>query len=414
MPPTIPSAVIPAARGRAGDDPIFLLNAEARRRAEAGESILNATIGALMTDDGRLAVLPSVLETLSECHSGRTAGYAPISGLPAFRDAVRTTLFGGGPLEQRSVAVATPGGTGAIHQALVNFLEPGQNLLTTRYFWGPYRAIATHAGRGIETFRMFDDGGALDTEALAEALDRQAKLQGRVLLVLNFPCHNPTGYSLSAGEWQAVADQVNRVGARAPVTVLIDAAYMRYGGSAQLSWVEGARAMLERATVLVAWTASKAFTQYGARVGALVGLHRDDAELKEIDNAMGYTCRATWSNCNHLGQFAVTRLLTEPGLRQRSHAERQELCDLLQGRIDAFNDEAALAHLPVPRYDSGFFVAVFTPDPEETARVMRESGVYVVPIEGAVRVALCCTPAAAVPRLVSALADGVAAVYPAG
>ena len=31
------SSIIPAARGRAGNDPIFALNAEARRRADAGE-----------------------------------------------------------------------------------------------------------------------------------------------------------------------------------------------------------------------------------------------------------------------------------------------------------------------------------------------------------------------------------------
>ncbi len=407
---TMLSSLVPAARDRAGDDPIFQLNAEARRRAASGESILNATIGALMTDEGRLAVLPSVLQTLSECHSERTAGYAPISGLPAFRDAVLATLFAGDPLAERSMAVATPGGTGAIHQAVVNFLAPGQKLLTTSFFWGPYRAIATHAGRGIETFRMFDDDGALDIAALETGLKRQVDQQGRVLLVLNFPCHNPTGYSLSDEEWREVAQCVNRLGARAPLTVLIDAAYMRYGGASELSWMEGARAMLAQATVLVAWTASKAYTQYGARVGALVALHRDAGELAQIENALGYTCRATWSNCNHLGQTAIARMLTEPALRERSGREQDALCDLLQRRVDAFNRHAERAGLPVPRYDSGFFVAVFSPDGAETARVMRGRGVYVVPIEGAVRVALCCTPEADVPRLVEALEAGVAAV----
>ena len=43
------------AAARPGNDPIFALNAEANRRAAAGESILNSTLGALMTDDGRLA-----------------------------------------------------------------------------------------------------------------------------------------------------------------------------------------------------------------------------------------------------------------------------------------------------------------------------------------------------------------------
>jgi hypothetical protein len=39
---------------------------------------------------------------------------------------------------------------------------------------------------------------------------------------------------------------------------------------------------------------------------------------------------------------------------------------------------------------------------------MREEGVYAVPLDGALRVALCSTPAREVPRLVRALREGIA------
>ena len=403
------SSVIAVARDRAGNDPIFALNAEAAQRASAGESILNATLGALITDDGRLGVMPTVLETLTRIDGSRAAGYAPISGAPAFREAVVRDLFGEGPLASQAVAVSTPGGTGAVYQAVVNFLEPGQSLLTPSYFWGPYSEIARHSERGLDTFPMFRADGMFDIEGLAAGLDRHVATQGRALVVLNFPCHNPTGYSLGPDEWRRVADTIDRVGKRAPVTVLIDAAYMHFDGDAATSLVNILPSLLKSATVLVAWTASKSFTQYGARVGALVGLHRDAAELDQVANALGYSCRSTWSNCNHLGQLAVTELLTDPELSARCDAERAELIDLLQERIDAFNAEASTAGLRIPRYDSGFFVAVFTRDAEVTARTMREAGVYVTPIQAAVRVALCSTPASSIPRLVEALQAGVAA-----
>ena len=82
---------------------------------------------------------------------------------------------------------------------------------------------------------------------------------------------------------------------------------------------------------------------------------------------------------------------------------------MLRGRVAVFNEGAAAAGLSVPRYEGGFFVAVFTPDGEKTAQVMRGEGVYVVPMEGAVRVALCATPEAQVPRIVEALRIGVEA-----
>jgi len=403
------SSVSPSVRDRAGNDPIFELNAEARQRAGAGESILNATLGALMTDDGQLCTMPTVLETMTRFQDGRGAGYAPISGVPTFRAAVIRELFGEGPLADQAVAVATPGGTGAVFQAVVNFLEPGQKMLVPEYFWGPYTEVSLHTGRAVDPFPMFRADGCFDLESMADGLDRHLETQGRALLVLNFPCHNPTGYSLSQDEWKSVAETVGSAAERGPVTVLIDAAYMAFGGTAATSWVDAVPRLLEAATVLVAWTASKSFAQYGARVGAIVGLHRDQAERDQIGHALGYTCRSTWSNCNHIGQLAVTELLTNPELMARTNAERAELIALLQERVDAFNEHATAADLPTPRYDSGFFVAVFTRDEQATAAAMRDLGVYITPIPGAARVAMCSTPAVAVPRLVEALQAGVAA-----
>lgn len=403
------SVLIPAALGREGDDPIFTLDSEARRRASAGEPILNATLGVLTRDDGSLAVMPSAARAFDEVPAQLVAGYAPISGTPGFLGAVLSDLLGDGELGSRAVAVSTPGATGAVYQACANFLEAGQAALAPGFHWGPYRVIAEHQGRRVDVFDMFGPDLHFDVAALAAALDRHVRTQGRALLLLNFPCNNPTGYTLDPREWDAVAEVVVEAGRRAPVAVFLDYAYARFGGADARAWVDVAPWLLETSTVLVGWTASKSYTQYGARVGALVALHGDAAVRGRIAAALGYTCRATWSNCNHRGMVAVERLLTDPAAAARADEDRAELVALLGTRVDAFNEAASRAALCHPRYEGGFFVSVFTPDAERTAARMRELGVYVVPMAGAVRVALCSTPAADVPRLVDALAVGVAA-----
>ncbi len=70
--------LIESRRQRPGDDPIFALNSEAKKRAAAGEDVVNATIGALLTDEGKLAVMPSVIESLAQVPAALAAGYAPI------------------------------------------------------------------------------------------------------------------------------------------------------------------------------------------------------------------------------------------------------------------------------------------------------------------------------------------------
>ena len=400
--------LIPEAAAREGDDPIFALHGEAVRRAAAGESILNSTLGALMNDDGSLAVMPAAAEALSRVPHARGAGYAPISGDPPYLKAVIADLLGEGALAGQAVAVATPGSTGAIHHAILNFLEPGQAALTPSYYWGPYHTISTHAGRAVETFNMFDPAIRLDLEALRTGLEGQLERQGRALVLFNFPCNNPTGYSLDEAEWEAVAEIVRDAGRRGPVAFLLDHAYAKFGDEASNRWIDHIPRMLESATVLVGWTVSKSFALYGARVGALVALHRDASERERVSNALGFSCRATWSNCNHLGLLAATELLTDPDLRQRADAERAAMVSLLDERVAVFNELSGQAGLSYPRYEGGFFVSVFTPDGEVTAASMRETGVYVIPMDGAVRIALCATPAASLPRLVDALAAGIA------
>ena len=265
-----PTNLIPSSASRSGDDPIFALNAEAQRRAKAGESVINATLGALMEDDGTLAVMPSVIDAFQRVPLKKAASYAPIAGDAEFLRAVIQDLYGEGPLAEQSVAVATPGGTGALHHAVTNFLEPGQALLTTSSYWGPYQTLADEADRKVETFAMFDANGGLDVGALDAALAGQLAKQKRALIFLNDPCHNPTGYSMSDAEWKAVVECILARAKDGAVTLLVDTAYFAYNPRDPRAFLAHLRPLLGKVGLLFAWSASKTFTHYGLRVGALV------------------------------------------------------------------------------------------------------------------------------------------------
>jgi aromatic-amino-acid transaminase len=395
--------------GRAGEDPIFALNSEASARAARGESIVNATIGVLLDEDGALAVLPSAAAAVAAVSQNDWAAYAPIAGLPAFLEAVKSDVLRDHPgLVASAVAVATPGGTGAVRHAIVSFLKPGDALLTSSFYWGPYAILAEEHDRRVETFSMFDPqrmGNALNVNALDRKLGEMLAKQGRALLVINDPCHNPTGYSLDAADWAALAEVVGRHAATGPVVVLVDAAYAAYGANGVAPAIDALLPLLGQALILVAWSASKTFTQYGLRVGSLIALVADAAEQQRLQAALSYACRGTWSNCNRGGMTAVARLLSDDSLRAQVSRERAEVVDQLNQRVDAFNALARPRGLRYPRYTGGFFVTVFVDDAFAAAAKMREAGVFVVPQTGALRVALCAVALRNIPRLVDALAS---------
>jgi aromatic-amino-acid transaminase len=395
--------VIPSHQGRPSDDPIFALNKEATERKKRGEAVVNATVGALLDDDGKLAVLPTASRVVREVPAEEWAPYAPIAGAPDFLAAVTGDLLRDEPdMKACAVAAATPGGSGALRQAIANFLEPGQSLLTTSSFWGPYQTLCDEADRKLSTFTMFDANGGLDVAALDRALAEQIASQKRALVFLNDPCHNPTGYSMRASEWRAVVERLVAHAEEAPVTLLVDTAYFAYAAGDPRAFLKELRPLLGKVALLFAWSASKTFTHYGLRVGAVVACVPDEKERRMTEAAFSYSCRGTWSNCTRGGMKAITRLLTDPELARAADAERDELKKLLGARVAAWNRLAPERGLRYPRYEGGFFVTVFTDDARERAVRMKEKGVFVVPQKGALRVALCSVAEKDVPRLVDA------------
>lgn len=397
--------VIPAHQSRPADDPIFALNKEATARKARGEAIVNGTVGALLHDDGSLAVLAAAARAVREVPSEEWAPYAPIAGSTDFLAAVIGDVFADEPdMRACAVAAATPGGSGALRHAIANFLEPGQSLLTTSFFWGPYQTLCDESDRKIATFSMFAADGSMDVAALDRALAEQIAEQRRVLLFVNDPCHNPTGYSMRPEEWRALVDRLVARSSEAPITLLVDMAYFAYNAGDPRAFLKELRPLLGKVGLLFAWSASKTYTHYGLRVGAIVACVPDAAARAATDAALSYSCRGTWSNCSRGGMRAITKLLTDPALAAACDRERAELKSLLGARVAAFNELAPKRDLRYPRYEGGFFVTVFADDARERAARMKERGVFVVPQKGALRVALCSVAASDVPRLVDALA----------
>lgn len=397
--------LIPARQNRPDKDLIFALNGEATRRKQAGEKIVNATIGSLMNDDGTLAVLDTVANLLKQVPRDEWAAYAPIPGTPGYLDAViGDTFVGHDALKKSATAVATPGGTGALRHALMNYLEAGQKVLTPSFYWGPYQTLCDEHERGLETFNMFGADGLLDVTALDAKLEAQLKSQGRVLLFINDPCNNPTGYSMRASEWKQVVERLVAHSGKGPITLLVDMAYFLYGTAKDpRAFMNELTPLLGKVGLLFAWSGSKSFTHYGLRIGALIACEADEKERAATQAALAYACRGTWSNCNRGGLWTVTKLLTDPTLKAQCDAEREKLKALLTARVDAFNALARPKGLNYPRYEGGFFVTVFTDDAEGRAAKMKEHGVYVVPQKGAVRVALCSVSQGDVTKLVDSL-----------
>lgn len=396
--------LLPSRRELPGDDPIFMANGEATRRKAAGEDVLNATVGALLDNTGKLVVLDTVMEAWRQLTPMEIAPYAPIAGDPAFLTALTQRHWP--TLTSHGIGAATPGGSGALMVSLRNFLEPGMTLLTAAPYWGPYATLALENRVDLATAPFPEPGQPLDAAAWEEAARQLLSKQGRLLIWLNDPCHNPTGHSLTAADRTALLAVLRKLAALGPVTLLLDFAYLEY--TADPAHVREAlddyEAFAKEGVVLVgaSLSLSKALTLYGGRGGALVFPFTQSPELQA---ALASSCRGTYSNCNKASQVTLVRLMGDAALKVKLQAEHDHWCAVLKTRVaalDAALMEEGFAGAP---WRGGFFITLRHPEPQRLNQGLKDRGIFVVPMPEGIRIGICGLREADAPRFAEALRE---------
>ena len=155
------------------EDKIFGISNRAKKMIaeEGADKVINATIGSLLDDDGRLIVLSSVDKVFRELDPQDYADYAPIGGTPAFREAVKKAAFGSYEPKGFTEAVATPGGTGTLRNVIANYSEAGDKIITSDWHWAPYNTIAGEIGRSVATFELFTADRKFNWESFRETVN---------------------------------------------------------------------------------------------------------------------------------------------------------------------------------------------------------------------------------------------------
>ena len=386
------------AKGKAAQDKIFGANAAAVAAAVkyGKDAVTNATIGAILDEDEKLVCLPTVERVYRGLATNELIAYAPISGLPEYLDCVLTAAFGQSRPEGYIAAVATAGGTGAIHHAIWNYLDEGETALCSDWYWGAYKVLCDDMGRKFTTYKMLDENNKFNLAALKEKIDELLAKQDNLLYLLNTPAHNPTGYSLSEADMDGVLAILKEAAAKPGKNIVffLDVAYIDYAGEK-----EEVRKIFKKlgnlpANLLsiVGYSMSKGFTMYGQRTGAMIGVSSSKEVIKEFEDINQYTSRATWSNINRPAMRTLATIYSDEALLAEVCKERDFYYQMIKARADVFTKEAAECGLSMLPYVAGFFLSIPAKNPDAICDKLHEDNIFAVPLAAGVRVAVCAVP----------------------
>ena len=415
----------PYAQTKVGSDTIFAWWGRYQDAVASGIDAVNGTIGALLEDDGNLAINAVVDKAVRQAPPVEIAAYAPLKGLPAFLDLAKTLALGDrrGDLEAMGIsttATASAGGSGALYLAATNFANRGDHVLLRDRHWGPYKGFLSGCDLKTTTYPLLPTGDSpypfVDIEGFKQQLAGLCATQDKVMMWVNDPAHNPTGLSLTADGRMAMLEAVMEsasVHENVGHTLLLDAAYHLYAEEPH-GWSETLYEAMsngwpwpENLLITFALSLSKSHTIYGLRTGALVSIHPDSEVTQRIDTVMGVTGRQTWSAAPRVSQYTVSELHASDESGAAWAQERDRLQSLLSERRQALNNSCQDLGVPLNPTHDGFFAWLEHDDPAQIAEACAQQNVFLVPLTGGVRIGLCAIPLAQIPRVAEALAHAL-------
>ncbi len=304
-------------------------------KADPRDDKIDLGVGVYKDASGNTPVMRAVKEAERRLVADQTTkAYVGLAGDPAFADAMIDLLLSDTLPRDRIAAIATPGGTGAIRQALemVKLAAPEATVWISNPTWPNHPSIIKFLGMKVREYRYFDEATrGVDFDGMIADLGTVA--EGDVVL-LHGCCHNPTGANPTADQWDAIIRTLQD----AKAVPLVDVAYQGFGDGLEEDAAATRKIASAFPNLMIAASCSKNFGIYRERTGILMGIARDEAEAKLTQANLNFLNRQNYSFPPDHGARVVTTILTDPALRADWEAEledtRNTMLDLRQQLAD--------------------------------------------------------------------------------
>ena len=358
------------------------------------ENIINATIGALVDDKGKLITLKSVYDEYKNLDNDLIAPYAQIAGQKNYIEAVKKACFKDYMPNGNIRVVASPCGTGSIKMAIFNYTNENEAILVPNWYWGPYKVISEEINRKIENYELFDEEGNFNFNSFKNQFLNLSKNQNQIFTIFNTPAHNPTGYTVTDDEWDKILGLCKDVSLEdeKKIVLFIDIAYIDFSGkdgNDTRKFFKKFSNLPENVLIIIGYSMSKGYTAYGMRSGACICISSNKDIADEFYYSCSHSARANWSNCNRGAMELLSTIMNDEEKLKRYEQERNNYKNLLKERAKSFVDESKDINLEILPYRDGFFVSIPCEKPIDVCEKAIESKLYMIPLKMGVRFAVC-------------------------
>ena len=341
---------------------ILSQSAEAKQKANR----FNATIGVALEqgEPMHLAVMDRYFNNLQP---DEIYPYAPPAGRPKLRELWKTKMIEKNPL-LRDKSISNPVVTNALTHGLSLtadlFVNRGDVIITPDKLWGNYRlTFATNKGARMATFPLFNSSDGFNLVAFAEVLAEEAEKSNKLLILLNFP-NNPTGYTPTVQEATEIQEIIRLQAEKGThiITISDDAYFgLFFEDSIQESLFGGLCDLHENILAIKLDGATKEDYAWGFRTGFITfGTPSSDQKrlYQALETKVKGNIRGTISNCPHVSQSVIEKILVDPDF-QSNHTEKYQVLKGRANRLKEVLQDQRFAEIwSYYPFNSGYFMCI--------------------------------------------------------
>lgn len=280
-------------------------------------------------------------------------------------------------------AYYTLGGTGGLSLIFKKYCK-GTTLYLPNIRWNNYDLICKENNVKINEYPYIVNE-KFDIDLFKKKIQKDHRKQLNILI--NTPCHNPTGYSLNLEELNSIFEYLRTLNTTRKINLIFDLAYLDFSEKPVLFLDFIKKNITININIFLVYSFSKTFGLYGYRAGAVLLLSSSIEELSEFDKKSNEYIRSTHSSSNNLLVTAFSDVVLN---KKKNKLLNKQVIDnhlKLKRRRDYFLSLCKRYYINYVDGE-GFFVFIPIENSIDLVNRLIDEHIYIIPYEKGIRVSV--------------------------
>ena len=347
-------------------------------KADVRKNKIDLGVGVYKDASGSTPIMRAVKAAEKQLWKNQeTKSYVGLAGDPEFASSMFDLVLGTAVSHDHLAAIATPGGTGAVRQALelIKLAAPTATVWFSNPTWPNHLSIVKHLEINRSDYRYFDSKtGAVDFDGMQADIEN---IPSGDVVLLHGCCHNPTGANLTSEQ----EDQIIEILSNNGVIPFVDIAYQGFGDGLEQDARFTRKLASRLPQCLIAASCSKNFGIYRERTGILIAVTPNLKQQTITQENLAFLNRQNFSFPPDHGARLVTMILGSENLRkswiQELEETRLNMLDLRQKLASQLCQKTNSDRFNFLGHHRGMFSRIGI-SPNQVEKIRTDFGVYMV------------------------------------